>query len=1167
MADDPVVGGVTVEIKGDPAKFDAALASSQQKAQAFDATASASMGNVGKAATAASTDITKLANTMLAAGASAADVAKALGTTEKAVLGAASASKAAVSATEALTNGSKKAADAQKVLDKSLSDVAARADKLRASLDPLSAAKIKLANATKEASDLEKAGAITTAESAAAMALAEQAYKKAADGLHTVSGASSTTTRELLVLGREAARGNFTRMAGSSTILAGSLGLLKPAVIGVTIGVVALIAAIAAVEVATIQYNAEQEKLTATLLGTGAASGLSASQINAASDTAMRASGQSIQAMTAASEAFASAGVTQASTIAQLDASIGTYAELTGVKAAEAQKTLAAAMADPAKGAVELNNQLGILDQTTLDHIKSLAAMGDKEGAVAVLTDALRHREDEANAAGVGLRNSFDNLKLGATFLWQEIAKVNNQLILFSQFGFGAGAAGAAQQHIRDMATSLGQNEAKINKASTDAGTVAADTPEGKDAAARQDLQDRATKLRAGIAAEAALEKVDPTHAGDHAAQYLKDVQALNEVTHGITTYRSEVQKKVDADALDVKISEAKHAHNKQLVADLTQQKALLGESGKIESDADALALAHGAGEKAGAAGGKGPKGKKDTFAPQQASIEADTAGEIALADAYLDSDAAAIKAEASRKALTEATKAGRTEAQKAAFVQNEINLDVAKEAADGAKKVAGLAAQEQADRKANDAVAAGTATRAQANETAKTELELRPLIAAASIADGAAKAALTKVIEALRAAQAGLNDEDTRTKEIDQTSSNNDQIAMLKLRLSLVNATAQQRDVALARAGAAQSVTRENGDPTKGAGLDVVNSAGAAALLQAQVQGAEQMRAMTLAVQAETTAFQKQGATLGMTLEQADKYNELQKLIAEAKKDGITLDSTETSALDKLASGYATAADAARKLSEAQKGALDATKSLSSSFTQSIEGMVFDGKSLTATAHDLAKSLGKEGLEAVLDGSGPLAGLFGTGSSKVVGGANGGVLSQLFGSLFKVPGASPSNVLGGGKGPSGTQADPIYVAPGVSLTGGGSSNPISSLISMLTGGGGSAAGTAAGASAGSDIGDSLAGMFHDGVDSVGSGGQRKTVPTRLFASAPRLHTGLAPDEFPAILQRGERVKSRAQVAAERGGTNVAMHVHVSDAASFGRSKGQVTRAVKRAMA
>lgn len=44
-----------------------------------------------------------------------------------------------------------------------------------------------------------------------------------------------------------------------------------------------------------------------------------------------------------------------------------------------------------------------------------------------------------------------------------------------------------------------------------------------------------------------------------------------------------------------------------------------------------------------------------------------------------------------------------------------------------------------------------------------------------------------------------------------------------------------------------------------------------------------------------------------------------------------------------------------------------------------------------------------------------------------------------------------------------------------------------------------------------------------------------RRVDPAIFAIAPRLHTGLRPDEFPAILQRGEQVLSRREVAAGRG--------------------------------
>jgi uncharacterized protein YukE/molecular chaperone GrpE (heat shock protein) len=64
-----------------------------------------------------------------------------------------------------------------------------------------------------------------------------------------------------------------------------------------------------------------------------------------------------------------------------------------------------------------------------------------------------------------------------------------------------------------------------------------------------------------------------------------------------------------------------------------------------------------------------------------------------------------------------------------------------------------------------------------------------------------------------------------------------------------------------------------------------------------------------------------------------------------------------------------------------------------------------------------------------------------------------------------------------------------------------------------------------------SRIGDPVAasqqaGEFHSG-GVVGHGGNKRSVPAATFAGAPRFHKGLAGDEFPAILQRGETVTPR----------------------------------------
>ncbi|MFA6290232.1 MAG: hypothetical protein WC637_00545 [Victivallales bacterium] len=55
-----------------------------------------------------------------------------------------------------------------------------------------------------------------------------------------------------------------------------------------------------------------------------------------------------------------------------------------------------------------------------------------------------------------------------------------------------------------------------------------------------------------------------------------------------------------------------------------------------------------------------------------------------------------------------------------------------------------------------------------------------------------------------------------------------------------------------------------------------------------------------------------------------------------------------------------------------------------------------------------------------------------------------------------------------------------------------------------------------------------------------------RMIPFHAFAGAPRLHNGLASDEFPAILQRGEKVLSRKEVAQGNGGNSIMISIPIT---------------------
>jgi lambda family phage tail tape measure protein len=100
-----------------------------------------------------------------------------------------------------------------------------------------------------------------------------------------------------------------------------------------------------------------------------------------------------------------------------------------------------------------------------------------------------------------------------------------------------------------------------------------------------------------------------------------------------------------------------------------------------------------------------------------------------------------------------------------------------------------------------------------------------------------------------------------------------------------------------------------------------------------------------------------------------------------------------------------------------------------------------------------------------------------------------------------------------------------------------------------------------------------LANILHAG-GMVGSPGPGRMMPALAFATAPRLHSGgwagLKPDEVPAILQRGERVLSRREVAgygqASSAAPNISVTINARDAESIRQSRTQVAADIARAV-
>ena len=458
---------------------------------------------------------------------------------------------------------------------------------------------------------------------------------------HMVSSRAAT---EGLVLVHEALSGRYTRMTGSAMILGQALigqttisSVLTAAMSPLGIAIIGTAAAAGFATYEAIKYEEAQRELLATTVGLGAASGLSAEQIQAAANVASTASGQSASASLASAQAFAQAGIKSSETIAGLSAQVQTYAALTGQTAADAQKTLAEAMKDPIKGAETLNAQLGILDSTQQAEIKRLDQQGDRTGAVNIVMKALKERTDQANAAGVGVNTTWQNMGATLSDLTGALGRAasamghfiaasgkNPDVALADTIAEGQRLAKARQ------ATADAQRQAQLNDASSKGGAIYDTTPEAKDAAQRTALAGSMKVLQTALSADTQLH-------GAHSEAVQHDQAAIAAYKRAIDTFLPSAEKAHRLAVLDQQLAEAKKGRNATKIADLTRQKSEVETAGQVMSPDVAQQRANDAAATAADRSPAPKKAKDDRVAKWTEELRAQ---EIASNDFFADETA-----------------------------------------------------------------------------------------------------------------------------------------------------------------------------------------------------------------------------------------------------------------------------------------------------------------------------------------------------------------------------------------------------------------------------------------------------------------------------------------------------------------------------------------------
>jgi len=959
------------------------------------------------------------------------------------------------------------AASAERALAKGMAETSEEAKKLG-----LTQAGLEMRNA-RLAKEADAAAKALAREAAAAKALqvsagpAASAVEKLAQANDNVAGAAGE-----LAEGFGAADKHINRMAGSlgsavaqiaqggspTAALGGAARSAGGALLSMGTGAAVAGGAVAAAAAVVIaggiawnQYEEAAAEAELALYGAGQAAGLTSSEFERTAQAAADMARISISSAREQTAVFVQSGLANSAIIDDLIAVTKDYAAVTGQEAVAAATELAAAFNGDADAIANVFDRLGGLDQKTREHIESLLRQNDLVGAQNALLQALQGEVRGAADEVTGLAAAWRNVTVWAT---NAFAAMGKAIALEA----GGGTTDERLSFLR------GRREAPLGRAGAFiqrqlGGESSFDTEIRQlEATQRQERADAA----AG-AARAERTRIEREGAAATAALLPGDRQRAT-----ITGQIADIERAAAAGTMTrVNADRALAAAQRQLRA-IDKREA--GPQGRTRRG--------------------GGNDRAEQLRREAEAMELNASSAIDLARAYLESGDAALKAEADRQALTQATRRGTdVEAQ----ARRQLALNIANVVVAGAKAAASTRDEADARRVANDSVMAGAQSYREAAEWAAIDAAQRPMQNALLLAEGEAREALEAALNAQYDAIVALNRENARSQIIQQTESLKDQNEVLALEVTLIGKSNAERRTALAQLQAMQRLRSVGIDPESPEGVAYLAQSSRTSELQTQQELAQFTDQATESTRQQIAAFEDQGRTLNMTFIEAERFRKEQELLNAAAQAGIELGPEQRAGIAALADAYAMASEKLRQLEEHQRALQDAASFATDEFSNFFDEIIFGSGDAEDALRSLLKSVGQAMLRGFLSGSGPLAGILGTsGQNGNPGGGLGAVFSQLLGGLFKAP------------------------------------------------------------------------VAHSGMAPNGQAATSRMVSPAVFLNAPRLHDGLKPDEFPAILQRGEGVTPKGY---KGGGNVVYMTVQASDADSFRRSDRQIGRQLKRRLA
>ena len=638
-------------------------------------------------------------------------------------------------------------------------------------------------------------GLISQVEYNSAMGLAEAALKKATQAHKDHTGALGLNRMQFITAQSAVMRFTDSIIAGRNPLtafaleahkgaevlsldeggMAGGLskvaGLVTPATVGIAAFTIAIIASAAA----AFQYAESLDRLSRAADGFGRTSQMTGAELLEVARSAAQAGNISVGAAQDIEQAILHQTRTSGDALEGAIKITQRFADAMGIDTKQAAQELAKAMADPVKGADELAEKYGYLTQKQVEEIHQLMEQNRLTEAQTRLMADLDGSLDEAGEHVNALTRAWRGLSEAMSQGWANIGSAISQAMGVQS---DAEKMAGLQHTIASQIAMLNQG-VRWNP--------------GEREKAEQELRANQTKYAQMMGAEQRKTN-DARH--NQLAQEVVDIErasgATNRYSLKLEEHRQVIAKLHEAMALGIAVDPTVLAgkehqlRGEELIggagnAEVAMQQArqrmrnamphsaaraaaasdieAIKTAGQDMTDAQAAAADKARGQAALGHGKAGGDKRAETAARAAAAMNAEAAASLSLADAYLKSGDAALKAEAWRKAATDATRKG-TDVE--AAYQRQLNLMVAEQVANAAKGVRSMEDETAARNKVLAAVKAGTVPASEMEAALTRENALRPLLTLETVAQGDAK---VKLIEIIKRETQALNDNEASLK------------------------------------------------------------------------------------------------------------------------------------------------------------------------------------------------------------------------------------------------------------------------------------------------------------------------------------------------------------------------------------------------------------------